>query len=161
MCKLSKPAPSLFIDWFHPDATALLIFGVFLTFLFGFLLTWVWSSPDSEDTWLSRKQAALLMLGGYVCMLLVFYWGGVFAPYASALDTWYQREQDVLSQACVSTVLTPAYNTARSILVKWTDTGCAALFVLGWLCVMVVTFARNLHPPYTSRVAKRLNRHIF
>jgi hypothetical protein len=50
MCTLSEPAPSLFIDWFHPDTTALLIFGVFLTFLFGFLLTWVWSSPDSQDT---------------------------------------------------------------------------------------------------------------
>jgi hypothetical protein len=101
------------------------------------------------------------MLGWYVCMVLVFYWVGVFGPYGHALDAWYQRGQGLLSQACVDTVLTPAYETARNALMQRTDIVAVVLFVLGWLCLGVVTFARNLSPPYTLRVAKRLNRHIF
>jgi hypothetical protein len=144
MCTLTEPAPSLFIDWFHPDPTLPLIWGGFCTFLFGFLLTWVWSSPDSQHTWLSRKQAALVMLGGYVCMVLLSYWVGVLAPYGAALDAWYQREQGVLSQACVDTVLTPAYNSASSVREKWNDVGMVALFALGWLCTGVASWSRNM-----------------
>jgi hypothetical protein len=147
MCTLAEPVPSLFIDWFHPDPTALLIFGVFFTFLFGFMLTLVWSSPDSEHTGLSRKQAALFMLGGYVCLLLVFYWGGALVPYRVALDAWYLRQQDVLSPECVSTVLTPAYDTAHGVLETWTDSVMGVLFVLGIVCVLVASLSRNIRRP--------------
>jgi hypothetical protein len=144
MCTLPEPVPSLFIAWFHPDPTVLLIFGGFSTFLFGFLLLEVWSSPDSRATRLSRKQAALLMVGGYVCWLVAWYWPGLLAPYSQALDAWYQQEQGVLSQACVSTVVTPAYYTARHVVEKWTDGVTVPFFVLGGLCLVVAFWSRNL-----------------
>jgi hypothetical protein len=145
MCTLAEPPPGISMDWLHPDLTFLLIWGLFGTFLFGVLLAVVYSSPDSENTWLSRKQAALLVLGGYVCIVLMIpYWAGVLTPSANALDAWYQREQGLLSPACVSTVLTPAYDTASNALKAQTDSVLAVLFVLGWLCAGVASWSRDI-----------------
>jgi hypothetical protein len=144
MCTLAEPVPSLYFAWSGWDPSAVLFWAFFGTFVFKLLLLMVWPSPDSQHTWLSRKQAVQLLLGGYVCMLLMWHWGGVLAPYSSALDAWYQREQDVLTQACVAAVLTPAYHTARDVLETWTNVGLLVLILLGVLCMGVALWSRNI-----------------
>lgn len=145
MCTLTEPVPSLFIAWFRPDSTPLLIWGVFGTFACGATLVGVRSSPDSQQTRLSRKQAALLMLGGYGCALLAFYWLGALAPYKDALDAWARREQGVLSRACVSTVLTPAYDAAYGVWHTWTTNVAVVSLVLAIICLYVASWSRNMH----------------
>jgi hypothetical protein len=156
MCALTEPVPSLFIAWFHPDPTLPLVWGVIGTVLLGFLLSGVRSSPDSQDTRLSRTQAALLALGGYACALLGFYWAGALAPYKGALDAWAQRQWDVLSQACRSTVVTPAYNAAYDAWQTRTGNVFVVLFGLGAICMAVASWSRNMHR-YRRGVAPRRN----
>jgi hypothetical protein len=157
MCTLTEPVPSLYFDWFHPHPNEPLITGVFLAVLFGVLLVLVWSSPDGQDTRLSRKQAALFVLGGCGCLLLASYWLGVLAPYGSALDAWYGRELDVLSQACWSRVLTSAYNTAHGVWEAWNVSVMVVLLIVGGQCAHVAWSSRNYHGLNRRGVAPHRN----
>jgi hypothetical protein len=90
----------------------------------------------------------LLMVGGYVCVVLMAaYWVSVLTPSGITLDAWYQREQGLLSPACVSSVLTPAYDTASTALKAQTDSVLVVFFMLGFLSVMVASWSCDIRRP--------------